>query len=148
MIFVHSHPSVYYKIAYVYIKGFSTSLICFKNGIATTTYIVYNSKTNKLEEKGVYDRTPSLFVNSPFNGDISNWNVNNVTNMMGIFSYSKFNGNISKWNVSNVTNMSDMFLNSKFTGNINKWKLNSKCTIYGNEYNRSFKNLLLYNKLN
>lgn len=62
LIFVHSHPSVYYKIAYVYIKGFSTSLICFKNGIATTTYIVYNSKTNKLEEKGVYDRTTSLYV--------------------------------------------------------------------------------------
>ena len=62
LIFVHPQPPAYYKIAYVYIKGFSTSLICFKNGIATTTYIVYNSKTNKLEEKGVYDRTPSLYV--------------------------------------------------------------------------------------
>jgi surface protein len=41
-------------------------------------------------------------------GDISKWDVNNVTDM-SIFYNSKFNGDISKWNMSNVTNMKYMF---------------------------------------
>jgi len=38
--------------------------------------------------------------------------------MEDMFSYSEFNGDISQWNVSNVTSMSCMFLNSKFNGDI------------------------------
>jgi surface protein len=36
-----------------------------------------------------------MFSTSEFNGDISNWDVSNVTNMEGIFYNSKFNGDIS-----------------------------------------------------
>ena len=36
-----------------------------------------------------------MFIRSKFNGDISQWNVSNVTNMKCIL-LSKFNGDISK----------------------------------------------------
>ena len=53
-----------------------------------------------------------MFFNSQFNGDISKWDVSNVTNMSCMFDYnSQFNGDISKWDVSNVTDMSNMFFN-------------------------------------
>ena len=50
-----------------------------------------------------------MFYNSKFNGDISSWDVGNVTDMRYMFYDSKFNGDISNWNVGNVTNMSFMF---------------------------------------
>ena len=51
----------------------------------------------------------NMFHVSEFNGDISNWNVSNVTNMSWMFYYSNFNGDISNWNVSNVTKYIDIF---------------------------------------
>ena len=56
-----------------------------------------------------------------FNGDISQWDVSNVTDMSGMFWWSKFKGDISRWNVSNVTDMSLMFCYSKFDGDISQW---------------------------
>ena len=55
-----------------------------------------------------------------FNGDLSKWDVSNVTNMVGMFYRAyDFDGNISKWNVSNVTNMSFMFNRAfSFNGDI------------------------------
>lgn len=42
--------------------------------------------------------------------DISKWDVSNVTNMRSMFNGARsFNGDISRWNVSNVTDMSYMF---------------------------------------
>ena len=55
------------------------------------------------------------------NGDISNWDVSNVTNMVGMFAYSKFNGDISRWDVSNVENMGFMFYHSPLEKNPPKW---------------------------
>ena len=49
-----------------------------------------------------------MFWKSQFNGDISNWDVSNVTKMKWMFFDSKFNGDISKWDVSNVE--TDTFL--------------------------------------
>jgi surface protein len=39
----------------------------------------------------------NMFDNSQFNGDISSWDVSNVTDMGGMFGDSKFDGDISKW---------------------------------------------------
>ena len=60
-----------------------------------------------------------------FNGDISGWDVSNVTDMNSMFKGARsFNGDISKWNVSNVTDMSYMFKDAtSFNGNISKWKV-------------------------
>ena len=44
-----------------------------------------------------------------YNGDISKWDVSNVTNMRSMFTNTIFNGDISGWNVSNVNDMACMF---------------------------------------
>ena len=67
-----------------------------------------------------------LHFSDEFNGDISGWDVSNVTDMHYMFKKSKFNGNISNWNVSNVTNMTGMFEKSKFNGDISTWNVNVK----------------------
>jgi hypothetical protein len=50
-------------------------------------------------------RMNSLFKETNFNGDISEWDVSSVYDMEGMFMDSDFNGDISKWNVSNVEDM-------------------------------------------
>ena len=55
-----------------------------------------------------------LFEGTAFNGDISNWDVSNVTNMYAMFYNCKtFNQDISSWDVSKVTNMRNMFSGCK-----------------------------------
>ena len=66
-----------------------------------------------------------MFLNSVFNGDISQWNVFKVDNMEKMFCKSEFNGDISKWNVSNVDNMEKMFCKSEFNGDISKWNVSN-----------------------
>ena len=58
-----------------------------------------------------------------FNGDISQWDVSNVTNMNELFRNSAFNGDISKWNTSNVVTMHSMFVGSSFNRNISSWNV-------------------------
>jgi hypothetical protein len=62
-----------------------------------------------------------------WNGDMSEWNVSNVTNMLEMFKGSYFDGDLSRWDVSKVENMSTMFWNSKFNQDISNWKINNKC---------------------
>ena len=60
----------------------------------------------------------NLFQDFPyFNGDISQWDVSNVTDMSNMFEKSQFQGNILDWNVTSVTNVKDMFKNSSFSSN-------------------------------
>ena len=72
----------------------------------------------------------SLFFNSSFNGDISDWDVSNVKSMWGMFYDSKFNGDISNWDVSNVIDMGYMFAYSKFNGDISNWNVSDETTQY------------------
>ena len=45
-----------------------------------------------------------------FCGDVSDWDVSNVTTMQGMFNgCKKFDCNLSKWNVDNVTDMRGLF---------------------------------------
>ena len=64
------------------------------------------------------------------NGDISDWDVSNVTNMTCMFYDSKFNGDISNWDVSNVTSMQLMFFNSKFNSDISSWDVSNVTDMY------------------
>ena len=52
-----------------------------------------------------------------------------LLNMHNMFHNSQFTGDISNWDVSNVTNMSYMFHNSKFTGDISNWNFNKAIDI-------------------
>ena len=74
-----------------------------------------------------------------FNGDISKWNVSKVTDMSYMFNKSVFNGDISKWNVGKVENMSGMFWNSKFNRDISNWKINPECVTYDMFYRSTIK---------
>lgn len=60
-----------------------------------------------------------------FNGDISEWNVSNVTDMADMFNGSDFDGDISKWDVSNVKDMTEMFSHSRFSGDISGWNVDN-----------------------
>ena len=78
--------------------------------------------TSKIEDMS------ELFMNSSFNGDISEWNVSNVKNMSKLFYFSNFDGDISNWDVSNVENMYKMFIRSKFSGkngDISNWDVSN-----------------------
>jgi len=45
-----------------------------------------------------------------FNGDITNWNVYNITNMAYTFQGAKaFKRELNKWDMSNVTCITGMF---------------------------------------
>ena len=70
-----------------------------------------------------------MFFDCDFNGDLSDWDVSNVENMSGMFSNSKFNNkSICDWDISNVKFMSVMFAsNKKFNQDISHWKINPDC---------------------
>ena len=58
-------------------------------------------------------------------GDISSWNVSNVTDMSFLFcNRVTFNGNIALWDVSNVTSMAYMFAGAvAFYQPLDKWNI-------------------------
>ena len=72
-------------------------------------------------------------------GDISDWDVSNVTNMSSLFSknsynlpsylednFRNFNEDVSKWDVSNVTDMSGMFHDAQsFNQDIGTWNVSN-----------------------
>ena len=69
----------------------------------------------------------NIFKN--FNGNISEWDVSNVTGMSEMFfRCKKFNCDISRWNVSKVKNMNSMFLGCfDFEGDISSWNVSNVC---------------------
>ena len=62
-----------------------------------------------------------------FNEDISNWNVSNVTNMGEMFSCAKsYNQPLDNWDVSHVNNMGWMFSDTKnFNQPLNNWNVSN-----------------------
>jgi len=79
------------------------------------------------------------FWYSEFNGDISLWDVRNVTDCTAAFSGSMFNGDISKWRFENATYMGYMFAKSQFSGDISEWVFPKACQLQGMfEGNKAF----------
>ena len=69
-----------------------------------------------------------LFQNKMnFNEDISSWDVSNVNNMYAMFdNASLFNQDIGSWDVSNVTNMSNMFYGAfNFNRPVGSWDVSN-----------------------
>jgi len=64
---------------------------------------------------------------SPFNQDISTWDVSDVTNMAWMFrSAEAFNQDLSSWDVSNVGDMSRMFAGAtSFNQDIGSWDVSN-----------------------
>ena len=65
----------------------------------------------------------SIFKN--FNGDISRWDVSNVTNMTGMFMCCEdFNCDISNWKVPKVEDISYMFYKCEsFDQDLSSWNI-------------------------
>ena len=74
--------------------------------------------------------SPGAIVNY---GDITNWDVSQVTDMGNLFNgQTSFNADISNWDVSNVTNMTWMFRSAlAFNQNISRWNVSSVTSMYG-----------------
>ena len=79
----------------------------------------------KVSERKELKNLIDYFINQFGNECNLNWiNVSNVTDMKSMFEESEFNGDISQWDVSNVKKMANMFRDSKFNGDISKWDVN------------------------
>ncbi|MCL6273083.1 BspA family leucine-rich repeat surface protein [Muricauda sp. 2012CJ35-5] len=65
-----------------------------------------------------------MFANANvFDGNLNEWDVQNVTNMSNMFrNAAAFNGNLSNWKTSKVTDMSFMFKGAaSFNGDLSGW---------------------------
>lgn len=68
-----------------------------------------------------------IFRDSPYDGDLSKWNVSSCENMDRMFSWSKFNNHsISNWNISKCEDFEFTFANAIFDGDISKWQFKQK----------------------
>ena len=81
----------------------------------------YHTKT-KDELKKIIKR----IIESEWNKcDLNDIDTSNITDMSYLFEDSDFNGDISKWNVSNVTNNADIFfrcpIDEKYKPKFKKW---------------------------
>lgn len=97
-----------------------------KHGIECSLNHICTSKITNMS--GLFNGRNNFPLLKKFNGDISLWDVSNVTNMSGMFEESDFDGDLSKWDVSRVQTMESMFDNSKYTGengDISDWDISS-----------------------
>lgn len=61
-------------------------------------------------------------------GNLNDIDTSNVKKMIDVFAWQDFDGDISNWDVSNVTHFTRMFQNSTFTGKnskLNGWDVSS-----------------------
>ena len=70
----------------------------------------FDGDISKWNTEKVTDMYYMFYIASAFNQDIGSWNTAQVTNMFAMFDYaSAFNQDIGGWNTAQVTNMRYMF---------------------------------------
>ena len=85
----------------------------------------FNGDLSGWDVSQVTDMSRMFFGCTSFNRDLSNWDVSQVTDMGGMFlCCTSFNGDLSKWDVSKVVGMSGMFSRcTAFNGDLSKWNV-------------------------
>ena len=108
------------------ISGLFAQTWPYSTDVKTYDLNAFNGDISQWDVSNVTDMS-FMFYHSNFTGDISQWDVSNTTNMYNMFRDSIWNGDISNWDVSNVTDMKSMFDHSKFTGkySINNWDVSN-----------------------
>ena len=78
-----------------------------------------------------------IFFSSPFNGDLSKWDMSNCINFKEMFMYSHFsNDSLKNLDLKNIKEASDMFYCSKFCGDISNW-INYENTNFRESFNNN-----------
>ena len=95
-------------------NGDDLSTICTSRVVGSMGWLFSENTTNPMDNPG-------------FNGDISSWDVSNVTGMTGMFNKCyAFNQPIGDWDVSSVTDMRAMFnFAEDFNQPIGDWDVSS-----------------------
>lgn len=111
----------------------------------------FNGDISAWDVSNVTDMSYMFNYARSFDGKIGSWKTNKVTNMSNMFAWgNSFNSDISTWNVGNVTNMSNMFyMSTEFNKPIN-WSTSSKVTNMNNmfAYAGKFNSSLVLNTIN
>ena len=96
------------------------------------TYYSFNGDLSAWDVSNVTYMTRMFFGVTAFNGDLSSWDVSNVIDMVQMFDNARsFNGNLSSWNVSSVIEMIYMFQFAfSFNGDISSWDVSSTWMVY------------------
>ncbi|SKB44628.1 BspA family leucine-rich repeat surface protein [Maribacter arcticus] len=92
-----------------------------------------NGNASDIPDLSMVTNMSGMFQATPFNQDIGDWDVSNVTNMSSMFLLAdSFNQNIGNWNVGNVTNMRDMFGAAfNFNQDIGNWDVSKVTSMDG-----------------
>ena len=87
----------------------------------------FNGDVSRWDVSNVTNMTHMFYGCKKFNQDLSNWDVSKVTNMAHMFSWCEnFNQDLSSWDVSNVTDMIDMFNGCKnFNQDLSEWDVSN-----------------------
>ena len=107
------------------------NIIGFKNASLFGGYLFKILGPFTKYNKIIKTNMESIFSTTPFNQDISNWDVSNATNMSGLFRDTPFNQDLSNWDVSNVTKMIGMFRGTPFNQDLSNWNVSNVSNMQG-----------------
>ena len=111
--------------------------LCMTYGFITTKYgLMPDWNVSQVKDMSGYDfntyKIKAFGQSLSFNGNISRWDVSQVTNMNCLFYHAlSFNQDISRWSTSRVTDLGDIFSGSKFDMDINAWDVSSVTNMWG-----------------
>ena len=93
----------------------------------------FNGDLSRWDVRNVTDMDRTFEGARAFNGDLKDWKVGAVTNMDGMFDgAAAFNGDLSRWDVRNVTGMSSMFEDAAaFSGDLSRWDVRNVTNMAG-----------------